>query len=223
MFQNIKLENFYIHLYRFTLITNDMKRLMIFFAAVLLAGQAFGQSKVQDTFYGIEIRSDYDEFKSNPEFKELLKEKYRNNNWMYRHAYDWADNRRERVRFTTMSFGGRKWDYCEYFFDENKTFYQIRFYNGTIEPEPTRNTYDLLLKDLNRKYSGQPGITVTEDTDWDDDQSLYVTYSGDNGMTCELRYSYEASRSGNMFYYVFLYYYDQGLKEEAQNAWFKEL
>ena len=107
--------------------------------------------------------------------------------------------------------------------DENKTFYQIRFYNGTIEPEPTRNTYDLLLKDLNRKYSGQPGITVTEDTDWDDDQSLSVRYSGDNGMTCELRYSYEASRNGNMLYYVLLYYYDQELKEEAQNAWFKEL
>lgn len=203
-----------------------MKRLLLI-ATLLLAGMtsgtAFGQTKVQDTFYKVGIRSSYDEFKGNREFKEFLKEKYKYNNWMYRHAYDLANDRPDKVRFSDMTFGGRSWDYCEYFFDDNEIFYQIRFYCGTDEPQPTRDIYESLQKDLNRKYSGQPGITVTEDTDWDDDMSLSVKYVGNNGLTCELRYAYDASRNGNMFYYVFLYYYDSELKEEAQNAWFKEL
>lgn len=42
-------------------------------------------------------------------------------------------------------------------------------------------------------------------------------------MTCELQYSYEAASSGQMYYYVFLYYYDRELKKEAKYKWLEEL
>lgn len=202
----------------------DMKmRLLFACLALFIATAAFAQTDVQDTFYGVKIRSSYNEMKASTDLKDIMKDKYKYYNWGYRHAYDWVDGKKERVRFPEMNFGGRNWNYCEYYFNDDKVFYQIRFYSGTKEPAVTRDTYESLLKDLKLKYSGQSGITVSEDTDWDDDQSISTVFTGDNGMTCELRYSYEAARSGQMYYYVFLYYYDRELKKEAKYKWLEEL
>ncbi|MBO8464822.1 MULTISPECIES: hypothetical protein [unclassified Muribaculum] len=201
-----------------------MKNIILSMAlAVLTAIPAIGQTRIQNCFYGVEIRSSYNEMKNCRELRKVINDKYRNFNWMRRHAYDWVNNKEEKVRFSNMSFGGRRWAYCEYYFNDDKTFYQIRFYDGAKEPQATRRTYDNLLKDLKSKYHGQRGIEMTEDILWEDDLSISTTFTGNNGMTCELRYSYEAASSGEMYYYVFLTYYDQKLKKEAKYGWLEEL
>ncbi|MBO8464823.1 MAG: hypothetical protein IAB93_02350 [Bacteroidetes bacterium] len=198
-------------------------RLLFSLLSLLVSISALAQTKVQDTFYGVKIRSCYDDLKASEDLREIIRDIYKYDNWGYRHAYDWVDGEKERLRFPRMLFGGRTWDYCEYYFNNDMEFYQIRFYSGKTEPETTRSMYDSLQKDLLKKYDGQNGIDINEDSEWEDDLAISTTFTGNNGMTCELKYSYEAANNGKMYYYCLLYYYDPEMKEAAKYAYMEEL
>ena len=65
-------------------------RLLFACLALFIATAAFAQTDVQDTFYGVKIRSSYNEMKASTDLKDIMKDKYKYYNWGYRHAYDWT-------------------------------------------------------------------------------------------------------------------------------------
>lgn len=204
--------------------TNIMKtRIILTLLAAFFTTGVFAQTRIQDTFYGVTMHSTYAEMKKNRELRDILKDKYQYSNWMYRHAYDWEDGKKERVTFEDMNLGGRNWSYCDYYFNEDEIFYRIRFYKGMDDFDSTRKMYESLLEDLMKKYGDTEGIEITTHDNWQDNLRISTTFTGNNGMTCILTHEYSASKSGQMFYYVFLHYYDTELKEEADNIYLKEL
>lgn len=192
-----------------------MKR--IFVTAVVLSlvsAAASAQQKVQDTFFGLRIGQHYERL----DFRSLEK-----NTGRFVHAGDDNDWFRQHVQLSGVEFGGRRWDYADYYFSPGGCFYRFRVYEayGTLEDADKR--YVSLRKDLDLKYGNDGNIVVEEDDSMDGDREKSVIYKDADGRTCKLCVLYSESNSHDMYYYVMLYYYDRKFTDKAEAEFLEEL
>lgn len=193
-----------------------MKRIIVTASVLLLAAAAlYAQMKVQDTFLGLRFGQNYERL------YDLKKQKGNNTRQSLQNAdEDWY---RQHVQIHGVEFGGRRWDYVDFYFSPSGSFYMFRAYEAYNTQKDAEKRYDSLVKDLSMKYGGDRNIIMEEDGSMKGDREKSVTYKDAGGRTCKLCVRYTESKSFDMYYYVMLYYYDQKLQNKADAEFVKEL
>lgn len=173
----------------------------------------FAQNRIQDTFYGIRLGSSYEDTYSS----DFVKENY--SDWRYLKKY-----RQQDFSVQDVWLGGRKWDYCDFYFTgKQQVLYQIRFYHPYKDELVSEDSYDRMLEKLDKKYADRPGIVREAQDDWDENKKEWVSYTDRNGGVCRLEREYRSSTSGTMYNYVFLYYYNNDVKMKVEHSYLEEL
>ena len=180
----------------------------------LAAAAAFAQQKIQDTFFGLSFGQYYDQALDLRNIKEHIS---------YSSLTSGDGWSRQHLQLYGMEFGGRRWDYADYYFSPGGCFYKFRVYEAYRSLEDADKRYVSLQKDLDLKYGDDGGIVMEEDDCMDGDREKSVTYTDADGRTCKLCVLYTESSSYDMYYYVMLYYYDRKFTDKAEAEFLEEL
>lgn len=184
----------------------------MFLSVLLSVADASAQRKVQDTFYGVRLGFTHkDVCKS-----DFVKEVY--SDWRYLKGYQ------RDFSLQKLWLGGRKWEHCDFYFAGNpEVLYKLRFYQPSKDEQVAEDLYGKMLEKLDKKYGGAPGIVREEYGSWEENKKEGVSYTDGEGGVCRLEREYRSSTGGTMYYYVFLYYYNENLEMKLEHSYLEEL
>ena len=188
------------------------KILLTLLILILSSAAASAQNRIQDTFLGIKLGSDYTAVCRSDCFRNEFSG---HNRWTLR---DYKRYKRESMAvgyYHRLIFGGYYWDEARFYFTDAQVFYKVRFYTPYTDKQSSQDRYNEVRESLHERYGGAAGISVETDDVWDDDDALSVTYRDENGRSCVLSLELRKSQNGKKFYYVFLRYEDTDVKINA--------
>lgn len=184
------------------------KRLFLAVIISFIASIATAQVKIQDTFFGATLGDSFTEARK--DVKHFYKNRFGYWNKHYFDKNNLMHDRRTSV--SNADFGGRRWQYMDFYFDSKDMFYKTRAYCAYKKPDAAKEMYDSVLKDLKYKYGAEASITVTESGSWGGAEYCQQAVFTDGERECSIIAEYTSSRSGDMFYYVFLIYKIKGIE-----------
>ncbi len=190
-----------------------MKRVsLILFVLALASAAVTAQDRIQDTFFGVKLGSDYRSVCRSDCFRN---EYSGSNRWALR---DLMRYKRESVSVGSrhrLIFAGYYWEEARFYFTDAEVFYKIRFYIPYSDKRSSEERYNELRAGLQKRYGGLTGISVETDDVWNDDDAVSVTYRDGQGRSCVLSREFREAQGGKKYYYVFLRYEDNDVKLKA--------
>ena len=187
------------------------KILLTLLILILSSAAASAQNRIQDTFLGIKLGSDYTAVCRSDCFRNEFSG---HNRWTLR---DYKRYKRESMAvgyYHRLIFGGYYWDEARFYFTDAEVLYKVRFYTPYTDRQSSEERYNEVRESLHKRYGGAAGISMETDDVWDDD-AVSVTYSDGQGRSCVLSCELRKSQNGKKFYYVFLRYEDSDVKINA--------
>lgn len=188
------------------------KILLTLLILILSSAAASAQNRIQDTFLGIKLGSDYTAVCRSDCFRNEFSG---HNRWTLR---DYKRYKRESMAvgyYHRLIFGGYYWDEARFYFTDAEVLYKVRFYTPYTDRQSSEERYNEVRESLQKRYGGAAGISMETDDVWDDDDAVSVTYSDGQGRSCVLSCELRKSQNGKKFYYVFLRYEDSDVKINA--------
>ena len=188
------------------------KILLTLLILILSSAAASAQNRIQDTFLGIKLGSDYTAVCRSDCFRNEFSG---HNRWTLR---DYMRYKRESMAvgyYHRLIFGGYYWDEARFYFTDAEVLYKVRFYTPYTDRQSSEERYNEVRESLHKRYGGAAGISMETDDVWDDDDAVSVTYSDGQGRSCVLSCELRKSQNGKKFYYVFLRYEDSDVKINA--------
>ena len=179
---------------------------------ILSSAAAPARNRIQDTFLGIKLGSDYTAVCRSDCFRNEFSG---HNRWTLR---DYKRYKRESMAvgyYHRLIFGGYYWKEARFYFTDAEVLYKVRFYTPYTDRQSSEERYNEVRESLHERYGGAAGISMETDDVWDDDDAVSVTYSDGQGRSCVLSCELRKSQNGKKFYYVFLRYEDSDVKINA--------
>lgn len=187
-----------------------MRRILLILSVLALASAAVtAKNRIQDTFLGVKLGSDYRSVCRSDCFRN---EYGGSNSWALR---DLKRYKRESISVghrQRLIFAGFYWKEARFYFTDAEVLYKIRFYTPYSDEKSSEDRYNEVREGLHKRYGRAAGISVETDDVWDDDEAVSVTYRDGQGRSCVLSREFRKSQEGKKYYYVFLRYEDNEVK-----------